>query len=302
MAGAVITYRVVGRYMRGKETTGYHFIGSDDSSTQFSKERTIYLIGKGLVENMRIQSDGDEIVIRGKGVNLLSLPVYDESKQDYRNNQASQIVANSNVQPKKTSINNNMAQYTIIKRIMSKNNCIGYVVTDATGAQKKYNRDQVIRLGAEKRLSNAIVQKCADPTGRSSEPILMLRGAGVNLKELPILLIDNSGKIIDPAADRKEVVIRAARMKHSGVITCITTNAKRYFEVGDYIVIRADGKLGVIKGTEFIKNYVPDREHSEATCDHYLDGLKNYTVEIFGSSIMQLRPEQVKVWAMAKHI
>ena len=127
MAGVAITYRVVGRYMRGKETTGYHFIGSDDSSVQLNKERTIYMIGKGLIENMRIQTDGDEIVIRGKGINLLSLPVYDESKQDFRNNSASQLVANSNVQPKNTSINNNMAQYTIIKRIMSKNNCIGLV-------------------------------------------------------------------------------------------------------------------------------------------------------------------------------
>lgn len=41
MANMHITYKVVGRYMNGKEVDGYHFIGSDNSSLALNKERTI---------------------------------------------------------------------------------------------------------------------------------------------------------------------------------------------------------------------------------------------------------------------
>ena len=124
MTGLAITYRVVGRYMDGKEILGYHFIGSDNSDIQLNKERTIYMIGKGLIENMRIQTVNGEIIIRGKGINLNKLPVYDEGKNEYRNTGASRVAASSSVHGKNTSIRNNMAQYKVTKRIMQKNNCI----------------------------------------------------------------------------------------------------------------------------------------------------------------------------------
>lgn len=299
MTNIRVTYKVVGRCLKGKEISAYVFIGSDNSQLILNKDRTIYMIGKGMIENMRIQTVNNEVIIRGKGVNLNTLPAYDENKQSFRGNDASQTVANNGVHPRNTPLTNNMSQFEIVKRIMMKNTCIGYVVRDMAGNTKRLDRQTVVRLGIEKRLSNAVIQRLNNKDGSNS---VVLRGVGCEIKKLPILIVDEQGKIIDPNVNKNEVVLRAAKMKRGGVITNIVSNRKKFFSFGDFLVCKADGTLDMIQGTEFIRNFKQDTEHGTATCDYYLDKLQDYTVELFGGYATVLNPNQVKTWTMIKHI
>lgn len=289
MAYNNITYRVVGRYMDGKEISAYHFIGSNNESFIFNKENTIYMIGKGLIENMRISTCKGEVIIRGKGINLNKLPVYDESKNQYRNIEEQQG----------KNTDNKMAKLTIVKRIMCKTNCVGYVVKDVSGAERKLKREDVIKLVSERRISNAKLNRTIDPN--TGLPTFALRGDGCALKKLPILILDESGRIIDPLINKNEVVIRAVRMKTGGMIKIPSAGMVKRFSAGDFIIVNASGELDMIPGEKFISNYVYDREHRQATCDYYLYRLEDYTIELYGSPEIRLTPEKVKVWAMAKH-
>lgn len=298
--GMMNTYRVVGRYMSGKEIIGYHFLCSDNSSLPLDREKTIYLINKGLVENMRLSSSNGEIIIRGKGVNLNALPVYDLNKEQYRSDKASQNVAATSVKDRNGNVQNNMGQYKIVKRIMQKNNCIGYVVIDNSGNESKLSRKTIMELAANKRIANAVVNKVIDNS--TGEISFALRGVGCKLAQLPIMIVSDDGRIVDPTSNKKDIVIRAIRMKSGGQIIYLKDNSTRRFAAGDFIIVQADGKLNVVPGQRFISDYRPEKSHDMATCDYYIDRVANYAVEVYGSNAITLNPNQVKVWTMAKHI
>lgn len=301
MAGANITYKVVGRYMNGKEVVGYHFIGSDNSPLALNKERTIYLIGKGVIENMRISTNNGEIIIRGKGINLNTLPVYDESKDKYRPGQVSQQAAASSAQARGVDNRNNMSNFKIVKRIMKGTNCIGYVLEDIVGNLRNVSRDTVIEYAKNNRISNAILNKVTDPS--TGQLTFALRGVnGCQFKKLPIMIVDEAGRIIDPKSNKSLTTIRAARMKSAGHILNRTNGRVDRFTVGDFVVINVDGHLKVVPGQTFITEYVPEKGQKTATCDHCLNCLSDYTLEIYGSSSMVINPNQALTWAMARHI
>lgn len=288
MAYSKVTYRVIGRYMDGRDVKAYHFIGSDDKNYIYNKETTIYMIGKGLVENMRISTCDGEIIIRGKGINLNKLPVYDETKQQYRN-----VSNNDN----KTS--ESMGMLTITKRIMHKTNCIGYVLRDIAGNEKKLKRADVLNLVADKKVTNATLSRTINK--ETGMPVTSLRGIDCALKKLPILILNESGKIIDPLISNNETIIRAVRMKTSGVIRELVSNSVKRFSAGDFLIIQANGELDTIAGTKFSQKYEYDKTHGQATCDYYLDRLDDFSVEMYGCKEIKLKPEQVKGFAMAKY-
>lgn len=300
MAGANVTYKVVGRYMNGKELIGYHFIGSDNSPLILNKDRTIYLIGKGVIENMRISTNNGEVIIRGKGINLNTLPVYDESKDKYRPGSVSQQAAASNAQARGVGNRNNMSNFKIVKRIMSGTTCIGYVLEDIVGNLKNVNRDKVIEYARDNRISNAVLSKVTDPA--TNKLTFALRGVnGCSIKKLPVMIVDESGRIVDPNLNKSMTTIRAARMKSAGHITNHINGKVDRFTVGDFVVINVDGQLKVIPGQVFITEYIPEREQRTATCDHCLNCLSDYTLEIYGNCSMIINPEQALTWAMARH-
>ena len=108
-----LTYNVTGRYMSGTEVTAYHLVDNNGGYIVASKEKTIYLAGRNLINNMRVQTSGDDVIIRGRGINLNQLPVYDTNKSTYRNTQ-------------NTSSNyTNLSMLKITKRVMYKNSCVG---------------------------------------------------------------------------------------------------------------------------------------------------------------------------------
>lgn len=300
MANVNLTYRVTGRYMTGSTVTGYHLVGEDGSQIVAIKERLIYMIGKGQIENMRLQANGDEMILRGKGINLNNLPVFDMNKGNFRSNQASKMAASTNVNPKKNSGVNPMGQLTLTKRIMYKTNCLGYMVTDLSGQEKKFSRKRVVELATQRLISNAVVQKYT-PKG-STECQLILRGVGCDISSLPIVTVDQNGNLIDPSqiAKEKTVYMRAVRMKRGGIIYDQKKSMKITFEPGDYILCGINGVLRPIKSEAAKTTFSLTGDSTSAVCDEYLDNLSDYPVELFGGPTQSLNAEQVKRWPIVK--
>ena len=292
----IVAYRVVGRYMSGSNVIAYHLVGLDGRQSAVSKDRLIYMIGKGLVSNMRVQSNGNEIILRGKGINLNSLPVYDSKNNKFRDNKASKDAANTAVMPKKDTGINPMGQLKIVKRILHKTTCLGYVVTDFSNNTRKLKRDKVIELALQKLISNATVQKYRKTP--DSKPILILRGAGCNLSELPALIVDSNGRIVDPSLDKGEVKIRATRMRRGGIIHDKKNNRNITFEAGDFIVCGYRGELAVIDKEEIMTKYKVDNSSKAAICDENCKDLCYYPIEIFGTTSRELTREQILKWSI----
>lgn len=296
-----VVYRVTGRYMDGQKVIGYHLVGEDDSQAQESRDRVIFLIGKGIVSNMRIQEGTNgEIIIRGKGINLNSLPVFDPNKNKFRNTDASRQAANSSVSTNKSTVQcaSPMGQYKITKRIMMKNTCIGYEVQDHTGTLLKKKRDTVIKLALQKLISNAIAQRYTRKG--SDKPELILRGVNCDLGRLPILIINEQGKIVDPTVECSAFTVRSAYMKHSGVVHDSIHNKRIPFKSGDFIVCVANGDIVIKDKRDIHDNYKTDSESSKAICDDYLNNIQNYHIEIFGSKPIPLSEQMIKSWVILK--
>lgn len=295
-----IKYKVTGRYMDGQKIIGYHLVGEDGSQSQETKERVIWLIGKGIITNMRIQiGQNKEVIIRGKGVNLNNLPVYDAIKQQYRDDDISQSAANTKVPVSKDiSDASPMGQFTIVKRIMFKNKCLGYEVSDYSGTITRMKRDNVIQLAVQKLISNAIAQKYKKPN--KMIPDIILRGVGCDLSKLPILIITEEGKIIDPTIESSDLTVRSAYMKHSGIIRNTLTNDTIQFRSGDFIICGANGELSIKSRIEVEEEYARDTDSTKAICDDYLNTSSDYFIEIFGNKPISLTADMIKTWAILK--
>ena len=285
--------------MTGSTVVAYHLVGADGSQMTATKERIIYMIGKGMVENMRLQVNGDDMILRGKGVNLNMLPVFDTEKGDFRGNQASQNAATTSVSPKKNSGVNPMGQLRITMRMMFKTSCIGYVVVDHSGQEKKLSRNRVMELASQKLISNAVIQNYTPTNGGPSQVIL--RGVECDLGSLPVIAVDANGKVINGAVRNEEYVyMRTVKMRRGGVIYDNNKNIKLTFEPGDYILCGINAVLRPVKGTEAEKLFTSTTEVTSAECDKMLDNLNNYPIELFGAPSQCLNASQVMRWQIVK--
>lgn len=289
-----VLYRVTGRYMDGQKLIAYHLVGEDGSQAQEGKERVIWLIGKGIITNMRVQSTVDgEAIIRGKGVNLNNLPVYDIAKNKFREDENSQAAANG------VNSANKLGQYTILKRVMYKNQCLGYEVQDYSGKITRKSRKNVIDLAIQKLISNAVAVKCKRPGKEISD--IILRGVNVDLKKLPILIVDDQGKIIDPTKNKCGITVRGAYMKKNGIIKDIQNNKVIQFKCGDFILCGANGDIVVKDRLEVEKNLDKDTSTNKAICDDYISESPRYQIEIFGNKPIYLTSNIIKSWTILKH-
>lgn len=289
-----IMYSVTGRYMDGQKVEGYHLVGEDGSQAQECKERVIWLIKRGLINNMRIQSGEDgEDIIRGKGINLNKLPVYDIAKNKFRNDEKSQE-ASSGV----NSINK-LGQYTILRRIMYKNQCLGYEVQDYSGKITRKSRKNVIDLAVQKLISNAVAFKCR--RNGQDIPEIKLRGVNVDLKKLPVLIVDEQGKIIDPTKNIQGITLRGACMKKNGIIKDTLNNKVMTFKCGDFILCGINGDIVIKDRLEVEKTLDKVNMINKAVCDDYIEGSHRYQIEIFGSKPILLTDSMIKSWAVLKH-
>lgn len=297
-----VKYNVTGRYMDGQSLIGYHLVGEDGSQAQEGTARVLWLIEQGVILNMRTQKDKEKgIIPRGKGINLNNLPIYDVGKQQFRGDNKSQEAANSKVPVRKNDIDANaMGQYKILRRIMYKNTCMGYEVQDYSGAITRKKKEDVKKLALQKLISNAVANKTIKQG--TNKPELVLRGVGCKLRTLPVLIVKDNGKIVDPTkeANDADLTIRVAYMKHSGIIYNENKTKKISFKTGDFIVCNAGGQISIQDRISIEKKYCVDKTLQNAVCDDYLDMCAEYIVEIFGAKPIQLTDKVVKAWVIMR--
>lgn len=169
---ARIEYQIVGRYMDGKEVTGYHLQSLDSGkSGRYTREQVAYLVGRGQITNCTGQIYQDKLLLRGVGMSLDILPVKQENGDLSRTGNIGKV-------RKGTSAADAMTQLMIVGTIRNGRNTVGYVLKNSAGATKKGSRADVIKLASEGRIGNARVQNSGDK--------VILRGVNCNLDELPV--------------------------------------------------------------------------------------------------------------------
>lgn len=288
-------YRVVGRYMDGHKVIGYHLMCPDGSQMRVTKGRAIALITEGKIENMRIQTDSSSeyggIIIRGNGVNLNTLPVYNEKSGEY-NSRSSTISGAAN----KNTSENPMGQLEVVGKIMREKSLMGYCIKDASGAISKMHKADVLKLALQKRVSNVAVQRLT----KDGVTNYILRGVGCNLKEIPIIRIDSVGKILDPSKNVSGIKLRATKLIRSGILYNNRTNSKMNFESGDYIICGINGDLIIDKADNIYGKYNSRVVDRSADCDSCLDNLKDYSIEFYGNKPIKISKQQVLKWAVIR--
>lgn len=166
-----VEYQIVGRYMDGKEVTGYHLHSIETGkSKRFTKEQVCFLVGRGQVTNCTGQIYNDKVLLRGNGMSLDDLPVQYEDGASRNMERVGRVKSG-------TDAASAMTQFLIVGTIKSGRNTVGYVIQNAGCGIKKIKRQQVIELAQAGRIGNARVQ--------NYQGKIILRGVGCNLDELP---------------------------------------------------------------------------------------------------------------------
>ena len=284
-------YYVTGKYMTGSEVTAYHLTSDSGQSLIVNKEKAILMISRGLIENMRVQYSDDEVIIRGKGINLKTIPVFDMNKNEFRQSNAPKQGTTN-----KTTRQNPMSQYRIVKRMMFKTSCIGYIVVDAANRESRMKKDKAIELALKGYIINADAQKYI-PAGET-EPKIVLRGVGCEIKKLPAVLVDQSGRLIDDTANN-EIITRATLMRRGGILYNNYAKNKKTFAPGDYIVCTPNGGLDVLPAAK-AKDVLNRSEATSTVCDSYLNNVAYYNVEFYGDAKRDIAPAMVIKWPVVK--
>lgn len=294
-----IMYKVTGVYKNGQMIVACHLVGEDGSESDESRERVVGLISKGIITNMRIQKGKDnEIILRGKGVNLNNLPTIKVSSDENKNNIKTNGISNSIRNSTQQNNENTIGKYKITKRIMYKKTCLGYEIQDCRGNKTRAKRDDVIKLALQGLIVNASAGKRYIES-KGAETIDLI-GKGCDIRKLPILIVDRTGKIVDPSKEKSSLTVRSAYMKHSGMICNTANNTKIHFKGGDFILCGADGKIHIMDRISVEKEYTKDAESASAVCDDYLNHINDYYIEIFGNKPIKLTNKMVKSWTILK--
>lgn len=166
-----IEYQIVGRYMDGTEVTGYQLMSMDTGKTAiYNKEQVAFLVGKGQITNCEGQIYQDKFLLRGKGMKISELPVYQKSGALTKTDSLGKI-------RRGTSAEDAMTQVTISAVVTDGRNVVGYVVKNSAGATKVIDRMQLLTEAKAGRIGNARVQMY------NGKPIL--KGVNCDLKQLP---------------------------------------------------------------------------------------------------------------------
>ena len=281
-----LPFNVVSRYYCDGEYM-YNLVSMDNQSIIVDRNEVIYLIENGFVGNMRVQVYNGNTIIRGKGINLNNLPVYNVNKQ--------QIKKDNIKNTQKNKISN---KFTVVKRIVYGSYCIGYVIVDSNNVEKKLREKDIMYLAKRKLLTNVMIQKYkSKSTGESK---FVLKGIGCRLDDLPTMLVNKKGQIISDMIE--EEFFRVIRVKYNGVIYNLKDNKKMVFSHGDYILFLPSGKVVIKKNSNNIAIIDNDRVSSNIInlCDKYIENASNYSMEIFGYKKMGLTVDFIKRWHIGK--
>ena len=177
MGAKRVEYQIVGRYMSGKEVTGYHLQSIETGkSGKFSRDQIAFLIGREQITNCTAQIYQDKVLLRGKGMSLEDLPIQYEDGTTKNTEQLGKVT-------KGADVSQVMEKFTIVGAIKSGRNTVGYIIQNAGCGIKRIKRQQVIELAQQGKIANARVQMY------QGKPLL--RGVGCNLDTLPSENIDS---------------------------------------------------------------------------------------------------------------
>ena len=262
-------YKVIGQYMEADKVLAYHLVSNKGEEMQTPREQTIYMIQRGLVENMRIQTTKDgEVIIRGRGVNLNSLPVY--------------------------NLNKHFKRLKITRRILFKGKCVGYEIEDDKGHKMNLGNKKIKELAVQGKLSNASLKKYTNTTG---EVLLVLTGDGCRLHELPSVILTGTGK--QEEQEEQDIVYKAIMMKRTGNIYSLNnTNKKIMFKPGDYVLLDTHGNISTKSQEEIVRGYINIKD-STKDCLTEKSNL-SYILEIYGYNPIKLTDRHLESWEMLK--
>ena len=281
-------YHIVGRWKDGQYITGYQISDDGGDTIKVSKDRLIYLIGKGLVRNARIQPDGEGgIIIRGKGVNLNKLPTYDEARNEIK------CSVNGNGVPRKNIYEE---KYEMIKRVMHKTNCVGYVLKGSDGKCITVNRNTAFEMAKQKLIEGVVLRRSDN---KESGTVFILRGTGdKNIANLPIVFVDENGRAITEDKSRTECLI--AKMNKGGKLVNVKTKAVKTFNIGDYLVCYPNAAIDIATkesiGQEFNLSDAAWKDNG------YMDLVSHYEIELFSGKKIGITKEMVYKWTRAVRI
>ena len=277
-----VRYKVNGRYMNGSEVVAYNLVSNTGESIRVNREKAILMISRGLIENMRIQYCNDGVIIRGNKINLNTLPIFDVNKDNFRG-------------PKDTKTKR--AEYLIVKRMMFKTSCIGYVLLDGNKREIKLNRQRVIDLASKGLVENAGVGKYQSKEDGTSR--LGLRGLGCDLSKLPVVLVNKDGSLVDTSNDKQSVTVRASQVKKPGILYNAINGSKHTVKAGDFLVCTPDGKLVVMDALK-ARDHLQKVNKSSVIGDEYLSNIDKYSFEALGSTKVSMEARVITRWPIVE--
>ncbi len=180
-------YQIVARYMEGIKVVGYHLQSIEKgNSGKFTREQVAYLIGRGQITNAEAQIYQDELKIKGiNGTEINKLKTI-----DIKTGQLGRLEEGTKIR-RGLSSEDVVNQFSISRRMYMASNpkkFIGYEIRNSGGGAKKCLYKTILDLASQKKIANARTQMY---NGR-----VILRGDGILLNKLDVILVDNSGVTI----------------------------------------------------------------------------------------------------------
>lgn len=172
-------YQLTGRYIdeKTKSIVGYHLQSIESGKEgKYSRNQFCYLVGRGQVTNCTGSVSGGRVIIRGKGINIDELPIVAVKRDEIKGSVASGAGARKGA-PETSDV----SKFRLVGKIKAGNSFIGFVISNAGNGEKKINKDQLIALIQQGRVSNV---KYQNYQGRQ-----LLRGVGCSLNELPVYTV-----------------------------------------------------------------------------------------------------------------
>ena len=255
-------YQIVGRYMSGKEVTGYHLQSIETGkSGKFSRDQVAFLIGREQITNCTAQIYQDKVLLRGKGMSLEDLPIQYEDGTTKNTEQLGKIA-------KGADASQVMEKFIVVGAIKSGRNTVGYIIQNAGCGIKRIKRQQVIELAQQGKIANARVQMYQ---GKA-----LLRGVGCNLDELPSENIEKEEK---PQNNAKNEQKQAKTKQTKDKTTRILSINRIKYNIIKTSVNDRDFEVNLV--TFAVYNNTISKEELKKQLDDYIKEIKEATIHKF---------------------
>lgn len=279
MLSSKIELNIVGKLRNGQEIDKYIAKDAEGHTYYLTREEMIVYGSRGNIKNIRIQVSNGKSIIRGKGVDLNTLPEMN--------------INTGNVRQGKAKVT---AELIIVKKIIDKGKLIGYQLKNKAGAIKNISKADTLKLADSGKIKNAKVEKRINSQNNSIE--MRLIGINCDLNKLASLIRNEAGQFIDPTVTKQGLSTRALLVTKGGQILDYKRKRKIPFVTGDFLVLQLDGNLKVYNRNEIAREFTINRNERKATIDDYVNNYKDIRISILGNEEMQLNNESLRSWTI----